>query len=85
MGFRAVGDNVYGVRQIRLETPKTAREQRGGGPVIAMKHRRHMEIGPKGVTVINCNIRTVWMLGLDEHARQSGDRRHGQKSAHHAE
>ena len=40
MGFRPVGHNVYGMRQILLETPKTAEAQRGTGPVNAVPHRR---------------------------------------------
>jgi len=53
MGFRPVGDNVYGIREIVMEAPKTAEDLKGSGPVIAVKHRRHLEIGPNGVTVIN--------------------------------
>jgi hypothetical protein len=53
MGFRPVGDNVYGIRQILMEAPKTVAEQKGTGPVLAVKNRRHLEIGPKGVSVIH--------------------------------
>ena len=53
MGFRPVGDNVYGMRQILMEVPKTvADQQRGAGPLIAVPHRRHFEIGPKGMVTI---------------------------------
>lgn len=54
MGFRPVGDGVYGIRQILPEAPQTVeqQQQRGSGPVIAVKHRRHYEIGPKGVVQV---------------------------------
>src|SRR5215813_2651231 len=54
MGYRPVGDNVYGIRQILMEAPKTvAEQQKSTGPVLAVKNRRHFEIGPKGVTLVH--------------------------------
>jgi hypothetical protein len=69
MGFRPVGDNVFGMRQILLETPKTAAEQRGTGPVNAVPHRRHFEIGPKGVMQIKRTplVAHVTLAGTPHH------------------
>ena len=69
MGFRAVGDNVYGIRQILLETPKTAADNRGTGPVNVVKHRRHFEIGPKGMMQVTRTplVAHVTLAGTPHH------------------
>jgi hypothetical protein len=69
LGFRPVGDNVYGIRQILLETPKTVEDQKGTGPVIAVPHRRHFEIGPKGMVTIKRTplVAHMTMAGTPHH------------------
>ena len=48
MGFRPVGDGVYGMRQILPEAPQSVdQQQRGTGPVIAVENRRHYEMAPR--------------------------------------
>ena len=70
MGFRPVGDGVYGLRQILLEAPKTVEEQKSDtGPILAVKHRRHFEIGPKGIQTIKRTplIAHLTMAGTPHH------------------
>ena len=69
MGFRPVGDNVYGIRQIVPEAPKTIGENRGTGPVLAVPHRRHFEIGPKGMMTIKRTplVAHVTLAGTPHH------------------
>jgi hypothetical protein len=69
MGFRPVGDNVYGIRQLLHETPKAVEVQKGTGPVIAVPHRRHFEIGPKGKIAIKRTplVAHMTMAGTPHH------------------
>jgi hypothetical protein len=70
MGFRPVGDGVYGMRQILPEAPQTVEQQeRGTGPVIAVKNRRHYEIGPKGVVQVKRTplVAHVTLAGTPHH------------------
>ena len=69
MGFRPVGDNVYGIRQIVAEAPKTVGEKRDSGPVLAVKHRRHFEIGPKGMVTVKRTplVAHVTLAGTPHH------------------
>ena len=50
-GFRAVGDNVYGIRAITHDTQKTIGSEKHT-PMDMAKNRRNYEIGPKGVVVV---------------------------------
>jgi hypothetical protein len=71
LGFRPVGHGVYGMRQILPEAPQSVEQQQqsGTGPIIAVKNRRHWEIGPKGVVEVKRTplVAHVMLAGTPHH------------------
>jgi hypothetical protein len=70
MGFRPVGDGVYGMRQILSEAPPTVEHQQAStGPVLAVKNRRHFEIGPQGLVTVKRTplVAHVTLAGTPHH------------------
>jgi len=71
MGFRPVGHGVYGMRQLIPEAPQTVEQQQqnGTGPILAVRNRRHFEIGPKGVVTVKRTplVAHVTLAGTPHH------------------
>ena len=71
LGFRPVGHGVYGMRQILPEAPQSVeqQQQKGTGPIIAVKNRRHWEIGPQGVVEVKRTplVAHVMLAGTPHH------------------
>ena len=58
LGFRPVGDNVYGIRAITHDTQKTLGVKKDT-PMDMAKNRLNYEIGPQGVCVVPRTLLTL--------------------------